>query len=74
MIFKRTVSAIQEFYLTEQGNIFSADFLHRIKELIRLFYHADTVENQLLAAEELCEIFGIKLTTDSIMAQEVTMK
>lgn len=58
-IFKQTVKFIDTFYLNEQDATLSMDDLYRFKELVRLFFHSNTVDAQLLAATEINQMFGL---------------
>lgn len=59
MIFKKTVCGIRKFYQSEPNNV-SQQFI----ELVCLFYHSNSVEEQLLAATKICSILGIEVKNE----------
>lgn len=72
-IFKTTVKFIDKFYIGENEATLSADDLYRFKELVRLFFHSDTVDAQLLAATEIHQMFGLNFEINTIKANEFSI-
>ena len=72
-IFKTTVKFIDKFYIGENEATLSVDDLYRFKELVRLFFHSDTVDAQLLAATEIHQMFGLNFEINTIKANEFSI-
>ena len=73
-IFKTTLLYIRQYYFNEQQNKGDIDTNYKIRELIRVFMHADKIDNQLLAAHELCKIFGVSFQNNSQDLKKINMK
>ena len=63
-MFKHTVQFIDNFYLAEKEKELSMDDLYRFKELVRLFFHGNTVEQQLNAAYEIDNMFSLSFSNN----------
>ena len=63
-MFKHTVQFIDNFYLAEKEKELSMDDLYRFKELVRLFFHSNTVEQQLNAAYEIDNMFSLSFSNN----------
>ena len=73
VIFKETVKLIRLFYANEQDNTLSIDARYQLQDLIRLFYHSFTVDEQLKAANKICEIFDKKYELDNDNSNSITI-
>ena len=72
-IFKQTVLFIRNFYETGQDKNLSFEESEKFKNLVTLFYHAKTVEDQLLAATEICNTFSVAIQNDTNICNSFSM-
>lgn len=70
-IFRQTVQFIDSFYLNERERELSMDVLYQFKEQVRLFFHSDTVAEQLSAANEISRMFGLFLESQPELEESV---
>lgn len=64
LIFKKTVKSIINYFSPNNANTISQEDRKQIEDLIKLFYHSNTVENQLLAATMLSQKLSYDIGTD----------
>lgn len=65
IIFKQTVQFIDKFYRDDMELTLSMSAMYEFRELVRRFFHSDSVESQLLAANKICEMFNINIEFNS---------
>ncbi len=72
-IFKTTLLYIRKYYFEERENNLDMDTISKIRELIRVFMHSNRVEEQLLAAQEICKTFGVSFIPEEQRTNNVNM-
>lgn len=73
LTFKRTVSIIDEFYANKGESTLSINDIYQLREQICLFFHSDTVEKQLMAANKICDMFGALMRHDEHTTSNYTI-
>lgn len=72
-IFQKTVKFIDDFYLNEYENTLSFENNQYFKKIVRLFFHSNTVDEQLLAANQISQMFGLNFQTDNVQHDEFSI-
>lgn len=60
-IFKKTLDIIKSYLNDSNSNFYVIERQDRVSELIKLFFHSEKVEEQLLAAENICKLFNVDI-------------
>lgn len=72
-IFQKTVKFIDDFYLNEYENMLSFENNQYFKKIVRLFFHSNTVDEQLLAASQISQMFGLNFQVDKVQHDEFSI-